>query len=333
MRILIVDDDRLFLELVSVNLEKKGLADLTFAVSAEDALKVIDKQIVPFDCVLLDIVMPDIDGIELCTNLRQRPEYRTTPIIMITASQSAKQMDCAFEAGATDFLRKPLDDIDLTGRIHAAMLLVEALRNEKKSRKALQAVFDRSSQYDLIDPNKRTCFPDAEGMLDYFQFENKILQLVEGSYQAALYRIDMTDVFRSLRRHPSQNLVAFLHMFSKELGNIRLKKSFWYSYIGSGRFICCVIGRLPVNATSLDEQIDEIIHKTYQTANYLSSDTSSITKTSLNEQRIVSRSTLLGLIRSEFQSARNSVLQGLPEVRMIEDNIFAQISEAMTINS
>lgn len=108
MRILIVDDDRLFLELVSVNLEKKGLADLTFAVSAEDALKVIDKQIVPFDCVLLDIVMPDIDGIELCTNLRQRPEYRTTPIIMITASQSAKQMDCAFEAGATDFYENHL---------------------------------------------------------------------------------------------------------------------------------------------------------------------------------------------------------------------------------
>ncbi|QFT47555.1 Phosphate regulon transcriptional regulatory protein PhoB [Roseivivax sp. THAF40] len=333
MRILVVDDDPIFLDLVAVRLEQKGLTDLTLAVSSEDALKVIDAQITPFDCILLDILMPGIDGIELCALLRQRSEYRATPIIMITATQEAESMDRAFDAGATDFLRKPLDDIDLTGRIHMAMLLVDALRNMQKSRETLRAVLDNGSTLDLADVSKRICFPDADGMLDYFQFENKLLQLKDGNYQATLYRIDLSEICREKKLYQPQNTVVFLHKLSKALSNIKFEKPFWYSYIGAGRFICCVVGRLPINSTPLREQVDIGIHKAYEAADFLRLNAPSIAVTPLIEQRVTPRSTLIDLVRNEYKSASTAGLHGFPEISVVEDNIFAQISEFIDADS
>ncbi|QFT47358.1 Transcriptional activator protein CzcR [Roseivivax sp. THAF40] len=329
MRILVVDDDPVFLELTTVRLEQKGLTDLTLAASSEDALKIIDAQVTPFDCILLDILMPGMDGIELCALLRQRSEYRATPIIMITATREIENMDRAFDAGATDFLRKPLDEIDLTGRIRMAMLLVDALGNAQKSRETLRAVLDNGSDFDLVDVSKRICFRDAEGMLDYFQLENKLLQLKEGNYQASLYRIDLNDIWKKKKRHQLSDTAVLLHKFSKALSEIKLEKPFWYSYIGAGRFICCVVGRISINSTPLREQVDIVIHKAHETADHLRLNAFSMAVTLLVEQRVTPRSTLIDLVRNEYKSASTRGLHGFSEISVVEDNIFAQISEVM----
>jgi PleD family two-component response regulator len=72
---------------------------------------------VPYDCLLLDISMPGMNGIELCKAIRDIPSYRSTPIVMLTGMRDMKSMDSAFQAGASDYITKPFDVIELGARL------------------------------------------------------------------------------------------------------------------------------------------------------------------------------------------------------------------------
>jgi CheY-like chemotaxis protein len=113
MRILAVDDDPIILDLLKGSLTAHDQYELMCSASAEQALQTVAAETVPIDCFLLDIMLPGVDGIELCDRIRKLRQYRTTPIIMITASRDPELMGRAFEAGATDFISKPLDGVEL----------------------------------------------------------------------------------------------------------------------------------------------------------------------------------------------------------------------------
>ncbi len=70
MKMLAVDDDEVILDLLSLILEQEGHTDVVMSNSGEHALGVIDNTLSPFDCILLDIQMPKMDGIELCAKIR-----------------------------------------------------------------------------------------------------------------------------------------------------------------------------------------------------------------------------------------------------------------------
>ena len=128
MRILAVDDDPIILELIR---EIIGLSDdqeLLTAGSGPEALKLLDDPATPMiDCFLLDIQMPVMDGIDLCTALRKRPEFRTTPVVMLTAMTEKRYVDAAFIAGATDYITKPFDIGDMQRRLRTAALRRSAM--------------------------------------------------------------------------------------------------------------------------------------------------------------------------------------------------------------
>ena len=72
MRILLVDDDPVFTELICANLHEWGFDDISHAESAAAAIELVENQRIPFDCFLIDIEMEQMDGIELCAVLRKR---------------------------------------------------------------------------------------------------------------------------------------------------------------------------------------------------------------------------------------------------------------------
>jgi CheY-like chemotaxis protein len=129
MKILAVDDDPDFLSVFRTVLQGLGYNDLATAGSGEEALELIGRAATGFDCMILDIQMPDMDGIELCRRIRAIDTHKDTPIVMNTVMGDREFIDAAFAAGATDYLTKPVDPVEIKVRLGVLEKLVgERLR-------------------------------------------------------------------------------------------------------------------------------------------------------------------------------------------------------------
>ena len=107
MRILAVDDDPFILGLIPGIAAKARYSEVTCAASAKLALATLANTEAQFDCLLFDINMPEMDGIELCRHVRRIAAYRRTPIIMLTGKRDMKSMEQAYLAGATEYATRP----------------------------------------------------------------------------------------------------------------------------------------------------------------------------------------------------------------------------------
>lgn len=113
-RLLIIDDDELVRERLETLFAPEGY-QLAFATNAQEALQKAEK-FMP-DIILLDVMMPDMDGFELCEHLRATPKLAEVPIIILTALDDRDSRLRGLEAGADDFITKPPDKIELRARI------------------------------------------------------------------------------------------------------------------------------------------------------------------------------------------------------------------------
>ncbi len=104
-RILIVDDDELVLIALKELLKPQGYEVQTINSGAE-ALKMLEKD--GFDLLILDIMMPEMDGFELCRKIRQKEPYKDTPVVFLTAKSRDEDRAQGLEAGANLFLSKPI---------------------------------------------------------------------------------------------------------------------------------------------------------------------------------------------------------------------------------
>jgi DNA-binding response OmpR family regulator len=115
-RALVVDDERDFRHLMSMFLARSGLPiDVEAVVNGAEALRHIET-IVP-DLILLDVMMPEMDGIECCRRLRADQRTRDVPVLMLTALDEAADRTRGFLAGADDYLAKPFDRGELLARV------------------------------------------------------------------------------------------------------------------------------------------------------------------------------------------------------------------------
>lgn len=103
---LVVDDDPLIVQLLSVVLEGGGF-EVESAPSGEEALELIGRR-TP-DIVLLDVMMPGIDGLEVTRRLRRDPRTRSLPVVLVSACASQADADAGRAAGATEYVSKPFD--------------------------------------------------------------------------------------------------------------------------------------------------------------------------------------------------------------------------------
>ncbi len=116
--ILVVDDEREILELVEYNLRKEGYA-VSCVASGEDALAAARAR--PPDLVLLDLMLPGVDGLEVCRRLRADPRTQVVPVIMLTAKGTEADIVAGLELGASDYVTKPFSPRVLTARIRAVL--------------------------------------------------------------------------------------------------------------------------------------------------------------------------------------------------------------------
>jgi len=117
-KILIVDDEPDIVDLVSYNLKKDGFR-VTTASDGEQALHKIRKD--KFDLVVLDLMLPGIQGVELCRIIRNDPKTADTPIIMLTAKGEEVDRVIGLESGADDYMTKPFSSRELIARIKAVL--------------------------------------------------------------------------------------------------------------------------------------------------------------------------------------------------------------------
>lgn len=116
-KILIIDDDLRHDKMMSYLLLSKGF-DVIYALSGQEALeklrlKVFEKP----DIILMDIMMPHMDGFETFKETRKNPDLKDTPIIMLTALSDPQNMEKAISIGAADYIEKPFSPSDVISRI------------------------------------------------------------------------------------------------------------------------------------------------------------------------------------------------------------------------
>jgi DNA-binding response OmpR family regulator len=120
-RILVVDDELGALTLIGIMLERGGFSVLK-AKDAREALGVLDQSLP--DMIILDVMMPGMDGISLCRVLRERPELDSTPILILSAKNDAQSIMRGMDAGANDYLPKPILHHDLVTKVKDMLVAV-----------------------------------------------------------------------------------------------------------------------------------------------------------------------------------------------------------------
>lgn len=117
-RILLVDDEEDILEFIKYNLDKEGY-QVSTALNGKDAIK-LAKKVAPH-LIILDIMMPEMDGIETCKELRSSPEFKNTIIAFLTARNEDYSQIAGFDVGADDYITKPIKPAVLVGRVKALL--------------------------------------------------------------------------------------------------------------------------------------------------------------------------------------------------------------------
>ena len=143
-RVLIVDDDPDIQRLVSYNFSQAGF-EVTTAASGRKALESVQKQ--PPDLIILDLMLPDIDGMEVCRTLRQRDSSSRIPIIMLTARGEEIDRVIGFELGADDYVSKPFSPRELVLRVKSIFRRMKEQRSDMLRLGKIQ-----------LYPERRQCF-------------------------------------------------------------------------------------------------------------------------------------------------------------------------------
>ena len=116
--ILVVDDEIDILELLRYNLSREGHQVLT-AVSGEQAIKIVETH--PPDAIVLDLMLPGVDGLDLCRRLKSNAETVNIPIIMLTAKDAEADVVTGLELGADDYITKPFSPRVVLARLKAVL--------------------------------------------------------------------------------------------------------------------------------------------------------------------------------------------------------------------
>jgi len=170
---LVVDDEEDILELLKYNLQKEGF-DVKTASNGIKAVE-IARSYIP-DLVVLDIMMPNQDGVETCRQLREIPDLQHTYILFLTARAEEYSEIAAFDVGADDYIVKPIKPRALMSRISALFRRKRSDKNEKSTIVINDLVIDKSS-YTVTQKDKNITLPKKEFELLYYlaQNPNKVL--------------------------------------------------------------------------------------------------------------------------------------------------------------
>jgi two-component system, chemotaxis family, response regulator WspR len=159
MKALIVDDDEAARALLSDMLREAGFDDVREATSGDEARRALRLSLAgldgPFHLLLLDLGLPDMEGLALCQSIRRMKQVRRVPILVVTARSDDEVVEAAFAAGASDFVAKPVRRGELIARARAA------LRSMRRAARSQKLVLRASRLAQTADTLERAVCADA----------------------------------------------------------------------------------------------------------------------------------------------------------------------------
>ncbi|MDA1738357.1 fused response regulator/phosphatase [Bacillus cereus] len=151
MSILIVDDNPVNIFVIEKILKQAGYQNLVSLNSAQELFEYIhfgkdSSRHNEIDLILLDIMMPEIDGLEVCRRLQKEEKFKDIPIIFVTALEDANKLAEALDIGAMDYITKPINKVELLARIRVALRLKSELNWHKEQEENLRNELDLATQ-------------------------------------------------------------------------------------------------------------------------------------------------------------------------------------------
>ncbi|TCJ80547.1 UNVERIFIED_ORG: sigma-B regulation protein RsbU (phosphoserine phosphatase) [Bacillus cereus] len=151
MSILIVDDNPVNIFVIEKILKQAGYQDLVSLNSAQELFEYIhfgkdSSRHNEIDLILLDIMMPEIDGLEVCRRLQKEEKFKDIPIIFVTALEDANKLAEALDIGAMDYITKPINKVELLARMRVALRLKSELNWHKEQEENLRNELDLATQ-------------------------------------------------------------------------------------------------------------------------------------------------------------------------------------------
>ncbi len=168
-RVLVVDDIAINVRLLEAKLSAEYY-DVITADSGQEALRMIKTE--EPDIVLLDVMMPEMDGFEVCERIKADPETRHIPVIMVTALNEQRDRVRGLEAGADDFLTKPVNDTALFARLKSLLrvkMLLDELRLREETSRQLGALSDGTTDEELLTGIEVLAVDDNPTTIDVMQ--------------------------------------------------------------------------------------------------------------------------------------------------------------------
>lgn len=259
MRILAVDDDPIIHDLLRQSLSERGFSDITCAENAEDALDIIGTAGRRFETFLLDIQLPESDGIRLCERIRAIPEYKLAPIIMITGSRQPDLMERAFAAGATDYVTKPFDGLELATRVNLAAMLSRSIMRERMNRHTLWEL----SRQTRISFDERVSLANVYGVSDFLEVENNLLRSAGGCYALSLMAVEICGARALYNAVKPSEFRQHLEQVATAISKSVDVTSTQIAYAGRGLFVLVKHGRKRNDLVELERQMQSSLAETW----------------------------------------------------------------------
>jgi class 3 adenylate cyclase len=218
-RILVVDDNEMNRDIIVTRLEASGYKTLQ-AADGREALAAVTQH--HPDLVLLDVMMPNIDGLEACRQLKDNAGLAFTPVILVTAKAATQDVVAGLDAGADEYLTKPIDQSALVARVRS-VLRIKALHDQVQAQAADLATWNQT-----LEQRVREQVAEIEriGRLKRF-LSPQVAQLVSSGDERVLesHRREVTVVFCDLRDFTAfaeaaepEEVIAVLREYHRALG-------------------------------------------------------------------------------------------------------------------
>lgn len=239
MKILVVDDDFTALSLIETALSAYGFSDVTSASSAAAAFQIIQDKTHHFDCFLLDYRMPEIDGAQLCAQIRLLRHYRSTPIIFVTAASDRSSINTAYSVGAVDYVSKPIDPQEIAIRVSIAEKLALEARAKSEKEPALGINRGRSGRFPHFEIEDPVPIFNVKGVTGRLALDNYIQAIAKSDpHDFAVSAIAINGYEKIHHTLSPAMAYAVISEFAKIISESLKRSEGLISYNGYGEFIC-----------------------------------------------------------------------------------------------
>lgn len=256
-KVLIVDDEPYGFDVIEAHLFREGY-ELIYLSSGQEALNQLDS--IKPEVILLDVMMPGLDGIQTCSQIKSNRDWQPIPIIMVTALNSPEDLARTFAAGADDFITKPVSGLELRARVRSMMRIKQqhdALQDTLRLREDLSNMI----VHDLRNP-LASILLSSELLLQYGieeKYQEKV-KMINGS--ARQLNAMINDLLILAKMESGQMLLNLVEVNLNELVNKTLDQFNAIAHAKNQQLTCCLpeaSQTIQADASLLSRVLDNLI--------------------------------------------------------------------------